>query len=124
MMFVSKKQNIFRLYFIENQIFPSQKKDYIDTIYRARAREVFPPLYFYLHPSLAHSQITFAPMTTYYCPTIEDALKRAKAAGKKPGCHFGGIVLPSGRRGFVVYKEGKVVERYSYCSPRNESGRI
>lgn len=59
-------------------------------------------------------------MTTYYCPTIEDALKRAKAAGKKPGCHFGGIVLPSGRRGFAVYKDGKVIERYSYCASRQE----
>ena len=122
MMFVSKKQNIFRLYFIENQIFPSQKKDYIDTIYRARAREVFPPHYFDLHLGLAQSQTTFAPMTTYYCSTIEDALKRAKAAGKKPGCHFGGIVLPSGRRGFAVYKDGKVVERYSYCTSRTEPG--
>lgn len=57
-------------------------------------------------------------MTTFYCSTIEDALKRAKAAGKKPGCYYGGILLPSGRQGFAVYKEGKVVERYSYCSSR------
>lgn len=67
---------------------------------------------------LAQAQTTFVVMTTYYCTTIEDALKQAKAAGKRPGCYYGGILLPSGRKGFAVYKEGKIVERYSYCSPR------
>jgi len=52
-------------------------------------------------------------MTTYYCPSIEEALKRAKKAGKRPGCFFGGIVLKSGKRGFAIYFEGKVVEQYS-----------
>lgn len=47
-------------------------------------------------------------MTTYYCHTLEEALKRAKAAGKRPGCWYGGIVLKSGRRGFAIYREGKV----------------
>ena len=56
---------------------------------------------------------TFADMTTYYCHTLEEALKRAKAAGKRPGCHFGGIVLKSGKRGFAIYREGKVIEQYS-----------
>ena len=52
-------------------------------------------------------------MVTYYCISLEEALRRAKAAGKRPGCYFGGITLPSGKRGFAVYREGKVVERYS-----------
>ena len=52
-------------------------------------------------------------MTTYYCHTLEEALRRAKKAGKRPGCFFGGIILKSGKRGFAVYREGKVVERYS-----------
>ena len=52
-------------------------------------------------------------MTTYYCYALEEALRRAKAAGKRPGCHFGGIVLKSGKRGFAIYKEGKVIEQYS-----------
>ena len=33
-------------------------------------------------------------------------------AGKQPGCFFGGITLKSGRKGFAIYREGKVVERY------------
>jgi len=55
-------------------------------------------------------------MTTYYCHTLEDALKRAKAAGKLPGCHYGGITLKSGKKGkkgFAIYREGKVIEQYS-----------
>ena len=52
-------------------------------------------------------------MTTYYCLSLEEALKRAKAAGKKPGCWYGGIVLKSGKRGFAIYREGKVIEQYS-----------
>ena len=32
---------------------------------------------------------------------------------QQPGCYFGGITLKSGRKGFAVYREGKVVERYS-----------
>ena len=52
-------------------------------------------------------------MTTYYYRTLEEALKRAKAAGKRPGYHFGGIALRSGKKGFAIYREGKVVEQYS-----------
>ena len=52
-------------------------------------------------------------MTTYYCHTLEEALIRAKKAGKKPGCHFGGIVLKSGKKGFAIYREGKVIEQYT-----------
>lgn len=52
-------------------------------------------------------------MTTYYCHTLEEALRRAKDAGKKPGCFYGGIVLKSGKRGFAIYREGKVIEQYS-----------
>ena len=54
-----------------------------------------------------------ADMTTYYCHTLEEALRRAKDAGKKPGCFYGGIVLKSGKRGFAIYREGKVIEQYS-----------
>jgi hypothetical protein len=46
-------------------------------------------------------------MTTYYCHTLEEALKRAKKAGKRPGYWYGGIVLKSGKRAFAVYREGK-----------------
>ena len=45
--------------------------------------------------------------------TLEEALRRAKAAGKRPGCWYGGIVLRSGKRGFAVYMDGKVLEQYS-----------
>lgn len=55
-------------------------------------------------------------MRTYYCASIEQALKRARAAGLLPGRYYGGITLPSGRRGFAVYESGKVVERYSYIT--------
>ena len=69
---------------------------------------------FHLYPTLAHRQTTFAAeMITYYYKTLEDALKKAKAAGKRPGCFYGGIVLKSGRRGFAIYREGKVIEQYS-----------
>jgi hypothetical protein len=44
---------------------------------------------------------------------LEEVLKRAKLAGKQPGCYYGGITLRSGKKGFAVYKEGKVVEQYS-----------
>lgn len=64
--------------------------------------------------SLAHPASIFtAGMTTYYCRTLEDALRKAKAAGKRPGCFFGGITLRSGRRGFAIYKDGKVIEQYT-----------
>jgi hypothetical protein len=63
---------------------------------------------------LAISPVIFAlDMTTFYCHSLEEALKRAKKAGKRPGCHFDGIVLKSGKRGFAIYKEGKVIEQYS-----------
>ena len=67
-----------------------------------------------MYSVLAHLAPNFVnEMTTYYCYTLEEALRRAKAAGKKPGCHFGGIILKSGKRGFAIYKEGKVIEQYS-----------
>ncbi len=63
---------------------------------------------------MALSRAIFASdMTTYYCNSLEEALKRAKAAGRKPGCFFGGIVLRSGKKGFAIYREGKVIEQYS-----------
>ena len=64
--------------------------------------------------SLAHSPPIFtADMTTYYCPNMEEALRRAKKAGREPGCYFGGITIKSGRRGFAVYRDGKVVAQYT-----------
>ena len=69
-----------------------------------------------LYPTLAISLSTFADMTTYYCITIEEALRRVKRAVKVayPGCYFGGVTLRSGRRGFAVYREGKVIEQYTF----------
>lgn len=52
-------------------------------------------------------------MTTYYCHSLEEALRRPKMAGKRPGCFFGGIVQRSGKKGFAVYRDGKVLELYS-----------
>lgn len=52
-------------------------------------------------------------MVTYYCISFEEALRRAKLVRKKPGCYYGGITLRSGKKGFAVYREGKVVEQYS-----------
>lgn len=67
-----------------------------------------------LYLTLAISRVIFAfDMTTYYCHTIEEALKRAKKAGRKPGYFYGGIILKSGKRGFAIYREGKVIEQYS-----------
>ena len=70
---------------------------------------------FPLYTGLAISTFTFADMTTYYCTTIEEALRRVKRAVKVayPGCYFGGITLRSGKRGFAIYREGKVVEQYT-----------
>jgi hypothetical protein len=52
-------------------------------------------------------------MTIYYFKTFE-ALKKAKIAGKRPGCWYGGIVLRSGKKGFAIYREGKVIEQYTF----------
>ena len=54
-----------------------------------------------------------AAVITYYFKNPEEALRRAKAAGKKPGCWWGGIILPSGKKGWAIYKGGKVVEQYA-----------
>ena len=72
-----------------------------------------------LYLTLAHRRPTFtADMTTYYCPNMEEALRRAKKAGREPGCYFGGITLKSGRRGFAVYRDGKVVAQYTAMGRR------
>ena len=59
------------------------------------------------------AQVTsiFAAMRTHFCQTLEEALKKAKKAGKQPGCEFWGITF-SGKKGFAVYKNGMLVERY------------
>ena len=67
-----------------------------------------------MYHALATSPSIFVlTMITHYCHTIEEALRRAKKAGRMPGCYFGGIILKSGKRGFAVYRDGKVVEQYS-----------
>ena len=67
-----------------------------------------------MNPSLAICRVIFASdMTTYYCLSLEEALKRAKTAGKRPGCRYSGIVLKNGKKGFAIYKEGVVIEQYS-----------
>jgi hypothetical protein len=54
-----------------------------------------------------------AAVVTFYFKDPEEALKRAKVAGKQPGCWYGGITLRSGKRGWAIYKDGKVVEQYA-----------
>ena len=54
-----------------------------------------------------------AEMTTYYYRDPEEALKRVKAAAKRPGYHYGGITLPSGKKGWAIYRDGKMVEMYA-----------
>ena len=56
---------------------------------------------------------SFTAMTTYYFGDPEEALRQAKAAGKRPGCWYGGITLRSGKKGWAIYKGGKVVEQYA-----------
>ena len=71
--------------------------------------------------TLAYSLPTFvAVMTTYYCTTIEEALRHVKMAVKTvyPGCYYGGITLRSGRRGFAIYQEGKIVVQYTATKDR------
>ena len=69
---------------------------------------------FYLYLTLAISQVIFASdMTIYYCHTLEEALRRAKQAGKRLGCHLRGITLRNGRKGFAIYKEGIIIEQYT-----------
>lgn len=54
-----------------------------------------------------------AAMITYYFRNPEEALKRAKAACKRPGYWYGGITLPSGKKGWAIYRGGKVIEMYA-----------
>jgi hypothetical protein len=59
-------------------------------------------------------------MTTYYCPNMEEALRRAKKAGhgRSKVVSPCGITLKSGRRGFAVYRDGKVVVQYTTMGRR------
>jgi hypothetical protein len=43
---------------------------------------------------------------------IAEELK-AKAAGKNPGYYYGSITLSRGKKEFAIYREGKVIDRYS-----------
>jgi len=67
---------------------------------------------------LAQQVYTLRAMTTYYFKNPEEALKRVKAAAKQPGYHYGGITLPSGKKGWALYREGKEVERYAVMERR------
>ena len=60
--------------------------------------------------------LSLGSMVTYYCISLEEALRRAKIAGKQPGCYYGGITLRNGKKGFAVYRDGKEFERYSVLS--------
>lgn len=81
------------------------------------------PHNFPLCHDLAQARINFGSMVTYYCISLEEALRRAKKAGKKPGCYYGGITLPSGRRGFAIYRNGKEIERYTSSGPVSPPAR-
>ena len=59
------------------------------------------------------AHLYLAAVITYYFKSPEEALKRAKAAGKQPGCWWCGITLRSGKKGWAIYKGGKVVEQYA-----------
>ena len=52
-------------------------------------------------------------MTTYYFKNPEEALKKVKLAEKRPGCRYGDITLRNGKKGWAVYRGGKVVEQYA-----------
>ena len=52
-------------------------------------------------------------MTTYYFTDPEAALKRARIAGKQPGCWYGGITLPSGKKGWAIYYGSKIIAQYA-----------
>ena len=67
----------------------------------------------YWQPRPVHLPETKNAMTTYYFRDADEMLRRAKAAGRQPGCHYGGIVLRSGKRGFAIYRDGKVLEQYA-----------
>ena len=57
-------------------------------------------------------------MDTYYIKTHEEALRKAKQAGKQQDCEFRGITLPDGSKGFNVYRKGTLVERYVVIKPK------
>ena len=59
-----------------------------------------------------------AAMTTYYFKKQEDALRKAKQAGKQPNATFNGMTMPDGRKGFDVYRKGTLVERYLVIKPK------
>ena len=59
-----------------------------------------------------------ATMTTYYFRKQEDALKKAKQAGKVPNTEINGITLANGRKGFEIYRKGNLVERYLVVKPK------
>jgi hypothetical protein len=52
-------------------------------------------------------------MTTYYFRDPEEALRQAKSGRQKTGCWYGGITLRSGKKGWAIYRGGKVVEQYA-----------
>lgn len=59
-------------------------------------------------------------LITYYFNDPEEALRKAKAAGKRPGRYYGGISLASGKHAFAVYEGGKIVEQFVVSTLRKE----
>lgn len=51
-------------------------------------------------------------MRIHYCVDKEDMLRRVKAISRKGGCYYSRFVLPDGRRGFDIHRDGKVVDKY------------
>ena len=73
---------------------------------------VIPLLRDLAHKSLEFDMVPFPHLATggeQGCPIL--VLKKAQQAGKQPDCEYWGITF-SGRNGFAVYKNGKLVERY------------
>lgn len=70
-------------------------------------------LFFFVCHYLALQIPILRVMTTYYYKNQEDALRRAKLAAKQQGCYYVGITLPSGKKGWAIYKYGKVIAMYA-----------
>lgn len=51
-------------------------------------------------------------MRIHYCADKEDMLRRVKAISRKGGCYYSGFVLPDGRCGFEIHRDGKVEEKF------------
>lgn len=64
------------------------------------------------HNLIIPSQETARIMRIYYCADKEEMLRRVKTISRKGGCYFSGFVLPDGKRGFEIHRDGKVEEKF------------